>query len=126
MPLGTVKRIQAPGWLALPGACCPIGGGLLKIGHGSTLAALALGVAPYVLCALGLLLAGVGFLFAALRYLWTGKPQQDFIATWSSAVVAVLTLTAPKPPERVPGASKVPRAKDGARRPPPSQARGTL
>jgi hypothetical protein len=125
MPLGSVKRIQAPGWLALPGACCPIGGGLIKIGHGSTLAALLLGVAPYVVCALVYCLFGVGFLFAALRYLWTGKPQQDFIATWSSAVVSVLTLTTPKLPERVPGASKIPRARDSTRQS-PSQARGTL
>ena len=126
MPLGSVKRVQAPGWLALPSACCPIGGGLMKLGHGSTLAALLLGVAPYVIYVLVYCLFGVGFLFAALRYLWTGKPQQDFIATWSSAIVAVLTLTAPKPPERVTAASKVPRAKDRTGRPPPSQARGTL
>ena len=126
VPLGSVKRIQAPGWLALPGACCPIGGGLVKIGHGSNLAALTIGSAPYVLCALGLLVAGVGFLFAALRYLCTGKPQQDFIATWSSAIVSVLTLTAPKLPDGIPGGPKALRARDGARRPPPSQARGTL
>jgi hypothetical protein len=120
-----MKRIQVPGWL-LPGACCPIGGGLIKIGHGTTLAALALGIAPYVMYALVYCLFGVGFLFAALRYLWTGKSQQDFISTWSSAVVSVLTLTAPKLPERAPGTSRVPRAGDGTRRPPPSQARGTL
>jgi hypothetical protein len=126
VPLSSVKRIQAPGWLALANACCPIGGGLIKLGHGSTVAALVLGVAPYAVWALVYCLFGVGFFFAALRYLWTGKSQHDFIATWSSAEVAVLTLTAPKLPEQVPGAPKVSRAKVGARRPPPSQARGTL
>jgi hypothetical protein len=126
MPISPVKRLQAPGWLAIPGACCPIGGGLIKIGHGSTLAAFALGSAPYAICALVYCLFGVGFLFAALRYLCTGRSQQDFISTWSSAVVSVLTLTAPKPAEQVPGASKVPPPREGTRRTAPNRGHGTL
>lgn len=122
MPLCPVKRIQAPGWLACSGACCPIGGGLIKIGHGSTLAAFALGSAPYVLCALVYCLFGVGFLFAALRYLWTGKPQLDFISTWSSAVVSVLTLSPPP----VLSPSKIPQPRDGTRRTTQNRSHGTL
>lgn len=125
MPLDLVKRVQVPSWLAIPGACCPIGAGLIKIGHGSTTAALVVGSAPYVLCALVYCWFGVGFLFAAVRYLWTGEPQQDFISAWSCANVSVLTLTPPKS-ERFPAAHKNPRTRDGTRRTPPSQSRGTL
>lgn len=126
MPPGPVKQIRAPGWLAISGACCPVAGVLLKLGHGGTLAAFALGVAPYALCALVYCLFGVGYLFAALRYLWTGKSQQEFLSHWSCAVVTILTLT-PQAPEQLPGAATVPQPRDGSRRPTAkSRGHGTL
>ena len=46
------KRLFSHGWLYVPAVSSPIGGGLIKIGHGSTWAAVTVGVAPYAICAM--------------------------------------------------------------------------
>ena len=93
MPTPPAKRVLPQSWLRIPGACCPIGGGLVKIGHGSNLAALVVGTAPYAICALLCCLFGIGYLFATFRYLCTGRSQQEFIEISTTAVVSVITLT---------------------------------
>ncbi len=93
MPARPAKRVLAQSWLQIPGACCPIGGGLVKLGHGSNLAALVVGTAPYAICALLCCLFGIGYLFATIRYLCTGRPQQEFIEISANAMVSIIALT---------------------------------
>jgi len=47
------KRLLAHGGVYLPAASSPIGGGLIKLGPGSTRAVVAVGMAPYAVCASG-------------------------------------------------------------------------
>lgn len=77
-------------WFPISAVGGPIGGGLIMIGHGSTLASMVVGCAPFALCALLYCLFGVTFLAATLRYACTGKSQRDFIAAATNAVVAIL------------------------------------
>src|SRR5215472_8907444 len=44
------RRLRAHTWIYGPAVCGPIGGGLIKMGGGSTLAAVVVGVAPYAVC----------------------------------------------------------------------------
>ena len=55
------KRLLAHGWVYLPAASSPVGGGLIKLGQGSTRAAVAVGMAPYAVCALLFSVFAVGY-----------------------------------------------------------------
>jgi hypothetical protein len=46
------RLVPVHGWLYASAASSPIGGGLVKLGHGSNWAAIGVGVAPYAICAL--------------------------------------------------------------------------
>jgi len=95
---GAAKRLVAHGWLYVPAVSSPIGGGLIKLGHGSTLAAASVGLAPYAVCALLYAVFTVSYLAAVLRYLFTDAAGQQamerFITVSANAVVAILTLNA--------------------------------
>jgi hypothetical protein len=79
----------------------PVGGGLIKLGHGSDWAAVAVGVAPYAVCALLYLVFGLGYLAAVLRFLCAGTAGQQamerLIAISASAVVGIVTGHVPAP-----------------------------
>jgi hypothetical protein len=90
------KQLLEHGWLYVPAVSSPIGGGLIKLGHGSTWAAVAVGVAPYAVCVLLYLVFVVGYLAAVLRYVCAGPDGQEamerLITVSANAVVAILTL----------------------------------
>jgi hypothetical protein len=90
------KRLLSHGWLYSP-AACPIGGGMIKLCGGSTWAAVAVGAAPYALCAPIYLVFVLGYLAAVVRYLFSDADGQEAMAhliTMSAdAVVSILTLT---------------------------------
>ena len=75
---------------------------MIKLGQGSTLAAVIVGLAPYAVCALMLTVFMVGYLAALARYLWAQPDQQKamerLIIVSATAVVSILTLTAPRLP----------------------------
>jgi hypothetical protein len=83
-------------WLSVPAASSPVGGGLIKLGHGSTWAAVSVGVAPFALCALLYATFIVGYLAAVLRYVCSGtdgqRAMERLIIVSARAVVTVLTL----------------------------------
>ncbi|HEY1623976.1 MAG TPA: hypothetical protein VGG16_09260 [Streptosporangiaceae bacterium] len=83
-------------WLSLPAVSSPVGGGLIKLGHGSTWAAVSVAVAPYVVCALLYATFIVGYLAAVLRYVCSGADGQQamerLITVSANAVVSILTL----------------------------------
>jgi hypothetical protein len=85
-------------WLYLPAVSSPVGGGLIKLGHGSTWAAVSVGVAPYAICALLYVTFIIGYLAAVLRYLCSGEEGQQamerLIKVSATAVVSILTLQA--------------------------------
>ena len=64
--------------LSYPAASSPIGGGLIKLGQGSTWAAVAVGMAPYAVCALLFTVFVIGYLAALIRCL-CAKPEQQEI-----------------------------------------------
>lgn len=88
------RRQASRGWLYLPAAASPIGGGLIELGHGGTWAAVTVGAAPYAVCALLYAVFGIGYLAAVLRYLCAGPGGQQamvrLIAASASAVAAIL------------------------------------
>src|SRR5712691_10301218 len=93
------RRLLARGWLYVPAVSGPVGGGMIKLGRGSTSAAMAVGLAPYAVCALLLSVFAVGYLAALARFL-RGRPgeheaMERLIIVSASAVVAILTLTVP-------------------------------
>lgn len=94
---GFMSRLPACSWLYVPAASGPIGGGLIKLGHGGTAAAVTVAVAPYAACALLYAVFVVGYLGALVRYLCAGTAGQQamerLIATSANAVVAILTLS---------------------------------
>ncbi len=96
MTRGPARRLLEHGWLYVPAVSSPIGGGMIKLGHGSTWAAVGVGVAPYVVCTLLCLVFIVGYLAAVLRYLWAGPDGQHamerLITVSANAVVCILTL----------------------------------
>jgi hypothetical protein len=98
------KRLLAHGWVYLPAASSPVGGGLIKLGQGSTRAAVAVGMAPYAVCALLFSVFAVGHLAALIRCLCAKPAEQEamerLITVSANAMVAILTLTAATLPGR--------------------------
>jgi hypothetical protein len=92
------RRLLAHGWLYVPAASSPIGGGLIKLGQGSTWAAVAVGVAPYALCALLFTVFVICSLGALIRCLCAKPEQQEtrerLITVSANAIVSIMTLTA--------------------------------
>src|ERR1039457_2441969 len=102
------KRLLAHGWAYIPAASSPIGGGLIKLGRGSTWAAAAVGLAPYAICALLFTVFVIGYLAALVRYL-CAKPQEQaamehLITVSANAIISILTLT----PATLPGQARQP------------------
>jgi hypothetical protein len=91
------RRVLSHGWLYLPAVSSPVGGGLVKLGHGSTWAAVSVGVAPYAVCALLYVVFVIGYLAAVLRFLCAGTEGQQAMARLidvsADAVVSILTLS---------------------------------
>jgi hypothetical protein len=104
------KRLLAHGWLYIPAVSSPVGGGLIKLGHGSTWAAVAVGTAPYAICALLYVVFVVGYLAALIRYLCVKPGEQvameRLITVSANTIVAILTLTAIKLPPQLPTATQ--------------------
>ena len=96
------KRLLTHGWLYIPAVSSPIGGGLIKIGHGSTWAAVAVGVAPYAICAMLYVVFVIGYLAALTRYVCAKSGGQEamerLITVSANAIVSILTLTTTKLP----------------------------
>jgi hypothetical protein len=90
------------GWLYIPAVSSPIGGGLIKIGHGSTWAAVTVGVAPYAICAMLYVVFVIGYLAALTRYMCAKSGGQEamerLIQVSANAIVSILTLTTTKLP----------------------------
>lgn len=102
-----VKRLLARGWAYVPAVSGPIGGGLIKLGRGSTEAAVAVGLAPYAIWGLLLTAFVIGYIATLLRYLCCKPEERDdaerFITVSANAIVSILTLTAttiPAPTKR--------------------------
>lgn len=116
------KRLFSHGWLYIPAVSSPIGGGLIKIGHGSTWAAVAVGTAPYAICAMLYVLFVVGYLVALTRYMRAKSGGQEamerLIAVSANAIVSILTLTTTKLPPQTRQLPTPSRADNGLIRPP--------
>jgi len=103
------KRLFAHGWLYIPAVSSPVGGGLIKLGHGSTWAAVTVGTAPYVICAFLCAVFVIGYLAAVTRCLVKSAEQEAMerlITVSANAIVAILTLTAIRLPPQPPRASQ--------------------
>lgn len=91
------RRLVATAWVYVPAASSPIGGGLIKLCRGSTWAAVAVGTAPYAVCALLFTVFVIGYLAALCRYLCARPEQQPsmerLIVVSANAIVSILTLT---------------------------------
>jgi hypothetical protein len=91
------KRLLSHGWLYVPAVSSPIGGGLIKIAHGSTWAAAVVGAAPYAICVLLCVVFVIGYLAALIRYMCAGPGGQEamerLITVSANAIVSILTLT---------------------------------
>ncbi|HEY5985648.1 MAG TPA: hypothetical protein VIV12_04585 [Streptosporangiaceae bacterium] len=90
------KRLLGHGWLYVPAVSSPVGGGLIKLGHGSTWAAVVVGTAPYAICALLYTVFVIGYLAAVARCLCAKSEQEAMerlITVSANAVVSILTLT---------------------------------
>ena len=85
----------------VPGAAAPVGGGLLKIGEASTLVAVSVSLAPYVIMASLYALFVIGYIPAVICYLRADRNRQEainqLITTSANAIVCLLTLTPPGP-----------------------------
>jgi hypothetical protein len=81
----------------LPGVAAPVGGGLIKIGQGSTWAAVSVSLAPYVVVTSLYAIFIVGYIPAVVCYLFSSPDRQDaisrLITTSADAIVFLLTLT---------------------------------
>jgi hypothetical protein len=92
------RRLLAHGWPYVPAASSPIGGGLIKLGQGSTWAAAAVGIAPYAVCGLLFTVFVIGYLAALIRCVLTKPEEQEamerLITVSANAIVSILTLTA--------------------------------
>lgn len=103
------KRLLAHGWLYIPAVSSPVGGGLIKLGHGSTWAAVTVGTAPYVICAFLYAVFVIGYLAAVTRCIVKSAEQEAMerlITVSANAIVAILTLTAIRLPPQPPQASR--------------------
>jgi hypothetical protein len=96
------RQFVTRGWLYASAAAGPIGGGLIKLGRGSTIAAVAVSLAPYGLLGLLFLVFAVGYLAALVRYLCAGSEGQEamkcLMMISANAIVSILTLTQISPP----------------------------
>ena len=118
------KRLLAHGWLYIPAVSSPVGGGLIKLGHGSTWAAVVVGAAPYVICVLLYTVFVIGYHAALLRYLCATSEQEAMerlITVSANAVVSILTLTAARLP--APAAQPAEPASRGRHAPVPPSPR---
>jgi hypothetical protein len=92
------RQLLAHGWLYVPAASSPIGGGLIKLGQGSTWAAVVVGMAPYAVCAHLFTVFVIGYLAALIRCLCAKPEQQEvmerLITVSANAIVSILTLRA--------------------------------
>jgi hypothetical protein len=95
------RQFLARDWAYTSAAAAPIGGGLIKLGRGSTLAAVAVGLAPYAIYGLLLAVFMIGYLAALARYLCAGPDGQEamerLMVTSANAIVSILTLTCASP-----------------------------
>lgn len=119
MTARSAKGLFAHGWLYVPAAAGPIGGGMIKIGGGSSWAAVTVGAAPYVVCLLLDLVFVIGYLAALTRYLCSGHAGQEamerLITVSANAVVAILTLKRAGLPDHArPHAEFAPNEQDGS------------
>jgi hypothetical protein len=112
-----VRRLLSHGWLYVPAASSPIGGGLIKVGQGSTWAAVAVGIAPYAVCALLFTVFVIGYLAALTRCLCAKPEQQEIrerlITVSANAIVSIMTLTACTSSVPVKQSAKAPPADSG-------------
>jgi len=101
--LAQTRQLISRGWLYLPAASCPIGGGLIELGHGGTWAAVVVGAAPYAVYGLLYAVFGIVHLAAALRYLCAGPDGQQamerLIEVSAGAVVTILACARRAAPE---------------------------
>ena len=98
MTRNTVIKRSAYGWpYLLPEVAAPIGGGLLKIGHASTLAAASVGLAPYAILAIQSGIFLIGYVPAVLCYLCSRQERREamgrLITTSADAIVSLQTST---------------------------------
>jgi len=117
------RRLLARGWIYVPAACSSIGGGLIKLGHGSTWAAVATVMAPYALGALLLIVHAFCHLAALTRYLLHAKPEEQhamerLITVSANTIVSIMTLT----PATIPSPAEQPADKPSAIPRSPSRA----
>jgi hypothetical protein len=74
-------RLLAHTWIYVPAVCGPVSGGLIKLDGGSTVAAVVMGVAPYVVWLLLLGVFVIGYLAALTRcqipMVRAGGPRRD-------------------------------------------------
>lgn len=100
-----------------PAASSPIGGGLIKVGQGSTWAAVAVGIAPYAVCALLFTVFVIGYLAALIRCLCAKPEQQEIrerlITVSANAIVSIMTLTTCTSPIPARQPAKAPPADSG-------------
>jgi hypothetical protein len=99
------KRLLSHGWLYIPAVSSPVGGGLIKLGHGSIWAAVAVGTAPYAICAMLYIVFVIGYFAALVRILCAKSGGQEamerLITVSANAIVSILTLTTTKLPPQV-------------------------
>lgn len=97
MPARPKNRLLEHGWLYVPAASGPIGGGMIKLGGGNTFAAVAVATTPYALFGLMYLVFVIGYVTAVARYVWSGPEGQEamgqLITVSTNAIVSILTLT---------------------------------
>ena len=97
VPAHSARRPPIDGWLRMPTACSPIGGGMIKLAGGPTWAALTVGAGPYVIYAMLYLPFMLGFFAAIARCLCshadTRQAMERLITVSANAVIAILTLT---------------------------------
>jgi hypothetical protein len=97
------RRLPGQGWAVyVPAVSGPAGGGAIKLGGGSTTAAVAVALAPYAVY--GLLLAAflLAFVAALVRCIRTGpggeEAMERLVNLSAAVIVSVLTLTLPPTP----------------------------
>jgi hypothetical protein len=122
------RRPPIPGWAPVSAASGPLGGGLIKLAHGSTQAATTVAIAPFVLLALLLVVFSAGFAVMLLRYV---RCQQDRVdmermtLLWAGVLVSILTQRLPKslaPRQAASQVDSIPFARGEDRPPGPDKA----
>jgi hypothetical protein len=94
------RRLPGHGWAAyLPAVSCPAGGGAIKLGGGSTTAAVAVALAPYAVYGLLLTMLLLTFVAALARCIRAGpggeEAMERLVNVAVMAIVSVLTLRVP-------------------------------